>query len=270
LRVDVLPIIGNVKLSELHRRDAVRVIDAIQDRGARSAAARTFTDLHAMVAWAVSRGELDLNPLTGVERETFKPRRRLLEADEIRTLWHEWSLMLPASVAVALKLALVTGQRIGEVTGMTDDELELDRCVWTIPAERSKNDHAHEVPLSSTAMELIGHRGHGSHSRVFPSELGHLPQTIYRFRQRFSVQDWSPHDLRRTFASHLAGLGIAPHVIGHCLNHRTTTKAGITNAVYNQYSYAREKRQALELWADHLQAIIAGDAVKIVPMRSAG
>jgi integrase len=183
-------------------------------------------------------------------------------------LWHEWPAVLPEPVGVALKLALVTGQRIGEVTGMMTDELDLfERRLWRIPAARSKNGHAHEVPLSTMALELVDHGSHGGYGRIFPAELSHLPQTVYRFRDRFSVKDWSPHDLRRTFASELASLGVAPHVIGYCLNHRTTTKAGVTMGIYVHYSYEAEKRQALELWADRLEAIVTGDASKIIPLR---
>ena len=264
LRVDVLPIIGDVKLAELHRRDAIRVIDAIQARGARSAADRVLTDMCAMTAWAVSRGELDHDPFAGIKHEQFAERDRVLSEEEIRALWAEWPAVLPAPVAAALKLALVTGQRIGEITGMTSEELDLKRNVWTLPADRSKNGHAHAVPLTELAVELIGNPPRG---RVFARDLDHLPQTVYRFKDKFTVKGWTPHDLRRTCCTQLAELGVAPHVIGHVVNHRTTTKAGVTNAIYNRYDYASEKRGALELWASRLQAIIAGGAAEVIPMR---
>jgi hypothetical protein len=58
----------------------------------------------------------------------------------------------------------------------------------------------------------------------------------------------------------MAQLGVAPIVLGHIANHRTTTKAGITLGVYVQHAYEREKREALELWANRLQGIISGSA----------
>jgi hypothetical protein len=64
----------------------------------------------------------------------------------------------------------------------------------------------------------------------------------------------------------MAELGVAPIVLGHIANHRTTTKAGITLGVYVQHQYEREKREALELWADRLQGIVSGGA-DVVPMR---
>ena len=81
------------------------------------------------------------------------------------------------------------------------------------------------------------------------------------------VEDrWTAHDLRRSALTKMAELGVAPIVLGHVANHRTTTKAGITVGVYVQHAYEREKREALELWASRLQAIIDGGAAKVVKL----
>ena len=54
-----------------------------------------------------------------------------------------------------LKLLLLTGQRRGEVAGMTWGELDLDRAVWSMPAGRTKNGLPHDVPLSQQAVALL-------------------------------------------------------------------------------------------------------------------
>ncbi len=59
----------------------------------------------------------------------------------------------------------------------------------------------------------------------------------------------------------MARLGVAPIVLGHVANHRSTTRAGVTLAVYSQYAYDKEKRQALDLWADRLLAITGAGTV---------
>ena len=66
---------------------------------------------------------------------------------------------------------------------------------------------------------------------------------------------WRLHDLRRTCASGMARLGIAPHVIEKVLNHSSGAISGVA-AVYNRYAYTEEKRAALETWARALEAII--------------
>ena len=62
LRSNVSPIIGSVKLSELHRRDVHRVLDKIEERGSPLAAAKAQQDVRTMVRWAIKRGYLDADP----------------------------------------------------------------------------------------------------------------------------------------------------------------------------------------------------------------
>jgi integrase len=68
---------------------------------------------------------------------------------------------------------------------------------------------------------------------------------------------WVFHDLRRTAASGMAGIGIPPHVVEAVLNHKSGTIKGVA-AVYNRYSYAIEKRAALGAWAQRLETIVTG------------
>jgi len=150
-----------------------------------------------------------------------------------------------------IRLGLITGQRIGEVAGITEDELDLSRKVWNIPGSRTKNGHPHSVPLSTMAIDIINQAPGRRLS------AGNISCAIY-YDQFGLARRWSAHDCRRTALTGMAQLGIAPIVLGHVANHRTTTKAGITLGVYVQHAYEKEKREALELWADRLQGIISG------------
>ena len=259
LRKDVLPIIGHIPLRELHRRDVTRVLDA--KSSAPIAARRAFEDMRAMIRWAVARGDLDHNPIDGMKGPaTSKPRQRVLSDDEIRVLWSRLPEL--GSVGRAIKFCLVTGQRIGEVTGMTSGELDLGRKVWNIPGARTKNGHPHSVPLSPLALRIINEAGGG-----FGIGRVHVSTTVYH--NQFDLECWTAHDLRRTALTKMAELGIAPIVLGHVANHRTTTKAGVTLGVYVQHAYEKEKREALEMWANRLQGIIGG-AAGVVAMRRSG
>ena len=247
LRKDALPIIGHIPLRELHRRDVTRVIDAKSD--APIAARRVFEDLRAMIRWSVSRGDLDHNPIDGMDGPPIsKPRERVLTDWEIKKIWTE----LPSTEAGhVIKFCLITGQRIGEVVGLTRSELDLDRGVWNIPGSRTKNGFSHSVPLSPMALAIIPDGEFGiSRARVMDVIRQHL-----QYGER-----WTAHDLRRTALTKMAELGVAPIVLGHIANHRTTTKAGMTLGVYVHHAYEKEKREALELWADRLQGIVSGGA----------
>lgn len=69
------------------------------------------------------------------------------------------------------------------------------------------------------------------------------------------VHNWRLHDLRRTAGSAVGDLGVAPHVIDLIQNHRTPTMKGITG-IYNKSTYWREQKEALELWARHLESLL--------------
>src|SRR5262245_6819910 len=88
LRKNVKDVIGDVKLSDLHRRDITKCIDAVKDRGAHVEANRVFEDVRAMVRWARGRGDLDQNLVEGMAKPTETTERdRVLSPDEIRTVW---------------------------------------------------------------------------------------------------------------------------------------------------------------------------------------
>ena len=266
LRRDVLPIIGHIPLGELHRRDVTRVIDAkLVD--APITARRVFEDVRAMVRWAVARGDLDHNPLDGLRGPAIsKPRTRVLTDQEIRAVWHGLNEVRP-DVAQVVRFCLVTGQRVGEVTGLRPSEIDLQRKVWTIPAERSKNGYSHQVPLTDMALALLPTHAPKDFSAnpVWGVSKNVVSDIVWRYQ---IVEDrWTAHDLRRSALTKMAELGVAPIVLGHVANHRTTTKAGITLGVYVHHAYEQEKRAALELWASRLQAIITGGAAKVVRMR---
>jgi integrase len=182
-------------------------------------------------------------------------RDRVLSDDEIRHLWNVLPTAIPnASAQRILRLSLVTAQRVGEVAGMKSKELDLKTATWNIPGSRTKNGHPHSVPLSRLALEIIQERAE------FDLRSTVISRFVARAQAKFDLPHWTPHDLRRTALTKMAELGIAPIVLGHVANHRTTTKAGMTLSVYVHHQYEKEKREALELWADRLQGIIKGGA----------
>ncbi|WP_287376835.1 site-specific integrase [Mesorhizobium sp.] len=284
--------IGAVKLSDLHRRDITRVIDAIKDRGKHTEANRVFEDLRSMVRWARARGDLDENLTEGMKKpsETVE-RDRVLNANEIKTMWNALAEAdMRESTRRVVRLCLVTSQRVGEVSGMTRPEIDLDKGLWTIPAARSKNKREHVVPLSAMALAIIHdqiaevdalskRKDRDVPTFVFPGPGARAAVTAAAIAKAIKNQEvtkrgattiigvapWTAHDLRRTAATHMEEMGISPFVVGHVLNHVSSTKSTITSRVYARYDYLKEKTEALELWADRIAGIIAGGA-DVVPI----
>jgi hypothetical protein len=143
---------------------------------------------------------------------------------------------------------------------VTRDELDLKQRLWSLPGARTKNGYAHSIPLSDMAIEVIN-EAPDLFGPLYPGYAG----KIIASHDYFGLAHWTAHDLRRTALTGMAKLGVAPLVLGHIANHRTTTKAGMTLSVYAHCNYAKEKREALELWADRLRGIIVGGA-EIVPI----
>jgi integrase len=275
LNKHVLPVIGAVPLSELHKRDINRVIDPIIVEGKKVAAARTFQIMSAMFSWAVGRGDLDRNPLEKMSKpDDYNPRDRTLSDEEIKLFWAEIELVCDLrSIALILKLCLTTAQRIGEVAGMSLAELDLNSFTWRIPASRSKNKHAHEVPLTPVAISLIraAIAESGGSAFLFPGQRGvrismsAVSAAVSEARSRLSLPHWSSHDLRRTAANKMAELGVLDGVIGHVLNHRSVTRATVTQRHYTPRVPHREMREALQLWADRLLVITHRETDHVSP-----
>src|SRR5262245_16375492 len=179
-KFDVIPIIGGIELAKLHRRDVHRVLDRVTQRGSPATARKLFADMRTLIRFGVGRGYLDNDIMSGMKAAAPKVRDRWLNDQEMAALWHAWPEVFGDEIALALKLALVTGQRIGEVLGITTAEIDLARAVWTLPAERSKNKFAHMIPLTPMALDLIA-QAKVIDGRLFRVSVVKVAQTITRW-----------------------------------------------------------------------------------------
>ncbi|WP_049769334.1 site-specific integrase [Nitrobacter hamburgensis] len=159
---------------------------------------------------------------------------------------------------------ILTGRREGEINGARWTEIDLNKKLWTIPAVRAKNHEQHTVPLSDMALEIIKGlpRIKSDDGLVFVGSNGRQPTSFSRVKVRLDeaiteanqdepITAWVFHDLRRTMASGMERLGIAPPVIEKCLNHKSGTFRGVTG-VYLRFTYDDEKRAALDAWAQYV------------------
>lgn len=273
LKKDVLPEWGRRKAREITRRDVIRLLDGIVDRGAGIMANRTLAAIRKMFNFAVSRDIVPISPCLAVRSPAPEQRRdRVLTTDEIRALWHGLEgAKMAEGTKFALKLQLVTAQRKVEIVSATWEEIDLTDKWWTIPPEKAKNKMAHRVPLSPLALELLQAAKNiaGDSPWIFPSPQTNrhiTPEAVNHALRRPGLEHlgftfWV-HDLRRSAASHMTGMGISRLVVGKLLNH---AERGVTST-YDRHSYDKEKRQALETWGRKLQAIVEGTESNVIPM----
>ena len=245
-------------LHQIARRDvAARLAEIVEHHGPMSGN-RARAALHGFFVWAMQQGLVEANPIAGTAAPAAEIKRdRVLSYDELRAVWTVAEDL--GDFGTIVLLLILTGQRREEVGGMTWQELDFEKALWSIPTERSKNRQAHEVPLSSSALMLLRNRQrHDKRDLVFGVGKGPFSgwsKAKARLDLRSGVQNWRLHDLRRTVVTGMAETGIQPHIIEAVVNHISGHKAGIAG-VYNRATYASEKRSALAAWANHVQTVV--------------
>jgi integrase len=260
LNRDLLPEFGSRKAAAIARRDVNKLLDAIVARGAPIQANRTLEILRRIFNWGMSREIVHANPCHMISPPGEEhAREKVLSEDEIRAFWAALGSE-HLRISAMFRLRLLTAQRGGEVSTMRREDLDLDGAWWTIPGRYSKNGLPHRVPLSPWALEIVKRAlvSAGDSPWVFPSPTSDGPvqsiwKAVARIRGRCKV-DFRPHDLRRTAASLMTGMGISRLTVAKILNH---VESSVT-AVYDRHSYDAEKRAALDAWARRLEEIIAG------------
>jgi integrase len=242
------------------------------DGGAVVQADHVLAIVRSAYRYGIGRGTVEKDPTEGIKkRSNNKPRDRVLSDAEIVAFWHGCGDALEWPFQQILRLLLLTGQRAGEVTGMCWQEFDRDYKTWTIPAERAKNGKEHIVHLSPMARAIIRTLPHVSDTLVFTRDGKSAASYLFRPQKTLDAamadrlgrdfRDWTPHDLRRTAASGMAGLGIAPHVVDKILNHVSGTIRGVA-AIYNRHEYLDDRKAALERWGTRVERLVGGKAVK--------
>jgi len=269
LHRDILPIWGKRKANEITKRNVILLLDNVHEQtkakrtlpGEPTMSRSVFSVVRRMFNFAVERDILKYSPCWGV-KPPAKPNRRsrYLSEDEIKTFWISIDLApISTEIIRALKLILVTAQRPGEVIGLHWDEIDGDW--WTLPSERSKNRREHRIYLTDLAWEFLGERSNGyvfeSLVKGKPIHVNAVAQAVRLNREVLGMGEkiWTPHDLRRTAATHMAKLGVAPHVLGKILNHIDSS----VTAIYNHYDYDEEKMEAMCIWKTRILSTISGE-----------
>jgi integrase len=214
--------------ADICRRDLRELLDGIVDEGKGREAEKRRQVCTAMFRWALSQDIVETDPTAGLKAyDPGTPRDRVLTVEEIETLW-EWldSDALSLEAADILKLELLTGARCGEIAGLRNEEIDRHRWIWTLPAARSKNGRQRVTPIVGVAREILEQRLSGvEKGPLFVLENGavvtsaHIGHYLLTRRARLPIATFTSHDLRRTFATMLAEMGIALDLVAAIVGH---------------------------------------------------
>jgi integrase len=276
-------------IGDISRRDVRAVLDEIVSRGTPYAAHNALAHLRSLFNWACDRYDLDSSPCDRIKPARIigkkEVRQRVLSDDELRAFWRVTG-RLGYPFGPLYRMLLLTGQRRDEVAKARWREFDLTKRLWTVPPERFKSDTVHLVPLSSDVIALLGELPRfKKFDHLFSTTMGEKPVSGYSkakarldrdmlrtlkamARQRgddpAELEPFVIHDLRRTLRTRLSSLKVpdtvAEMVIGH-------GRKGLQR-VYDQHTYADEKREALDLWSAKLREIVTPPPANVVKLRA--
>ena len=286
---DVLPVLGSLFVEDVRKGHITQVTDALLVRGVAHLARNILKLIRQMFRFAVDRDVIEFDPTASlrITKITTVPteRDRTLSDVEIRALARQLpDAHLLISTECAVWIALSTMCRIGELSKAKLSDLDFELKTWTIPKENSKNGKAHTVYLSDFALEqfkvltsvasntvwLFPNRDGSSHvcdKSITKQVGGRQSDNIFSNRSKdnqalvLTGGKWSPHDLRRTGATIMGDLGIAPDVTEKCLNHTEENKV---KRIYQRQKLEVEQAEAWQVLGNRLALLVSMDDSNVV------
>jgi integrase len=245
-----------LRLAEIDRRTIAIRLAEIEAGSGPAARNRVRSSLSAFFNFAVREGLIEVNPVAGTGKaEELRSRDRVLSQTELTAVL---SALAEDQFGDIVRLLVLTGQRRDEIGGLRWSEVDLDRGLIVLPPARTKNKRLHELPLSQQARAILERQPRWDRDLVFGTGAGGFTSWSHSKaaldKRLNGIGDWRLHDLRRTAATMMAELGVLPHIIEAILNHVSGHRAGVAG-IYNRARYEGEMRQALQRWAQHVEAI---------------
>jgi integrase len=289
--------------ASITRAEIVGVFDDIRQDGRQGAVANVRARIHGLLSWAENAGRIPRNPMAGYRSARRSRAERLsalgkraggimLDMDEIAALWRACDdQRVRPSFGAYIKLLILSGCRRGEMAQArlswtklaTADQLPL----LLIPANATRSGREHMVPLPPLAQDVIA-----GVKRFADTHLLTPGAQSRRTGKTAPISGWSKswpallkvaedygltrkpalHDLRKTFRSHLARLGVVDRVAEAMLNHAPTDRL---IRIYDKHDYLTERIEAAEKWAAEVSQALAepphgaGDVVAFRPAQPA-
>ena len=240
---------GETKLSALMPSDISVKLDRLSDTPAEKRHA--FVVLRAFINWAYRKYYIDQSPLARMQPpKGYNSRSRILTNEELKKVW----LACEGTFGDIVKVLILTGQRKGEVSRLKSEMVGKDTI--TLPSWGTKNGHEHTFPIGTLTKAIV----QGKTDFVFPARgrdtaFNGFSKCKAKLDRDSEVKDWTLHDLRRTFASGLASIGVQLPVVERLLNHVSGSFSGIV-AVYQRYDFFPEMQDAIFRWEKHVQELV--------------
>lgn len=254
IRRHLVPTLGKIRLEAITKREVAEIIDSLISTPAECAHA--FTAGRTFFRFCEKRGYLSRSPMVGLEAPTRNGSRdRVLSDEEIKKV--AVKAATTGQYGALIMLLLLTGQRSGQIAALRGEFIDFEAQTITWPAALMKGNRIHTIPYgkaTASLLETLPKKG-----LLFPTVKG---QTFNNwsnchsdFLEKSKVQHFTRHDLRRTYSTGMARLGVPQHVTELLLDHRSGATISPVAAIYNRYNYESEMRAAVEKWEQHVSAL---------------
>ncbi len=250
--------IGTKRVSDVTSSDVLGVLMQVWNEKPETAR-RLKHRISAVMRWAVAQGYRDDNPAGDAINEALprmngiKRHRRALHHSKVKEAIvrvrnsNAWD-----STKLCFEFLTLTAARSGEVRAARWDEIDLDRRVWTVPAERMKMSREHRVPLSHRAVEIV-HEAENLNDGaglVFPSIRGKIlsDSTVSKLLRQLGVEA-VPHGFRSSFRDWCAESGQPREIAEAALAH---TVQGVEGAYFRSDIF-EQRRNLMEAWGNYIR-----------------
>lgn len=267
LTLHVLPDLGTTPISAISAPQVINLLRPLETKGSLETVKRLSQRLNEIMTYGVNSGLIHANPLSGIRSVFKKPKKKNMAALAPNELKELMVAIANASIKrttrCLIEWQLNTMTRPSEAATTCWADIDFEKRIWTIPAERMKKRRIHIVPLTDQALALLeaikpysGHREY-----VFPADRNPRThcnsQTANMALKRMGFEGrLVSHGMRSMASTILNEHGWDPELIEVALAH--VDKDEVRSA-YNRADYIDRRRPMMTWWSEHIQEAATGN-----------
>ncbi len=267
LRDYAFPKIGRMPVDSIGQPEALMCLSPIwteKHETAKRLAQRIKTVLDVAKSKGFREGE---NPITSIKDAGVLPKVTKKPKHHAAMHWQDVPAFYAdlqkrkAMASKALMFTCLTGSRTGEVLGMRWDEVDLEACLWTVPAERMKTDTEHRVPLTDEMVAILEPLQALGSEMVFEGQKRHQQlsnMAMLMLLRRMGVEGVTVHGFRSTFRDWASEAANAPREVAEMsLAHKVGSDV---ERAYARSDLLDRRRVLMDRWS----GFVSGDSAKII------
>lgn len=267
LTLHVFPDLGTTPISAISAPQVINLLRPLETKGSLETVKRLSQRLNEIMTYGVNSGLIHANPLSGIRSVFKKPKKKNMAAlapDELKELMVAIAnASIKRTTRCLIEWQLNTMTRPAEAATTRWEDIDLEKKIWTIPAERMKKRRIHIVPLTDQALALLeaikpysGHREY-----VFPADRDPRThcnsQTANMALKRMGFEGrLVSHGMRSMASTILNEHGWDPELIEVALAHVDNNEV---RSAYNRAEYIERRRPMMAWWSEHIQEASTGN-----------